>query len=177
MNAITIKQTNFILKLDPSQDQEELKKLDIRQASILIKKLLKGQTKEKTKPTETKEIKRNHNFKVGDVLAMCWGYDQTNYDFFRIKELKGASSIIIQEVRLETTSENWYSNGMAKDAKYNTKKYEILKNSIFVKNNEVGEIKRIQFPKWANGEAYINGWHGHSLFKYDGQEVYESFYA
>lgn len=34
---------------------------------------------------------------VGDIFCSCWGYDQTNYDFYQVVEVKGKHTVIVQE--------------------------------------------------------------------------------
>ncbi len=34
---------------------------------------------------------------VGDIYVSCWGYDQTNYDFYQVIALKGKHTAIIKE--------------------------------------------------------------------------------
>ncbi len=35
---------------------------------------------------------------VGHILVTCWGYDQTNREFFKVVEKKGERTLIVQEV-------------------------------------------------------------------------------
>lgn len=35
---------------------------------------------------------------VGHILVTCWGYDQTNREFFKVLEKKGERTLIVQEV-------------------------------------------------------------------------------
>jgi hypothetical protein len=39
-------------------------------------------------------------FKVGDVLNTCWGYDQTNVEYFQVTEVKG-KHVIVREIASE----------------------------------------------------------------------------
>ena len=34
---------------------------------------------------------------VGDIFVACWGYDQTNYDFYQVVALKGKRTAIVRE--------------------------------------------------------------------------------
>lgn len=38
---------------------------------------------------------------VGDVLSTCWGYDQTNVEFYKVLELVGKASVKIVEISRE----------------------------------------------------------------------------
>lgn len=42
------------------------------------------------------ELNLAHNVQVGDVFYSSWGYDQTNIDFYRVTEVRGAFVIIRQ---------------------------------------------------------------------------------
>ena len=110
--------------------------------------------------------------KVGDVFYMSWGYEQTNVDFFRVKALRGKTQVILQEVNVEMLEEKGIS-GMSADRKYNSKNYSLVKNSCFVKDNENGIIKRVKGTK---ERPYIDMTSYANAYKYDGQELYESWY-
>lgn len=34
---------------------------------------------------------------VGDIFVACWGYDQTNYDFWQVVELRGKHTAVLRE--------------------------------------------------------------------------------
>lgn len=34
---------------------------------------------------------------VGDIFVACWGYDQTNYDFYQVIELRGKHTAVVRE--------------------------------------------------------------------------------
>lgn len=44
-----------------------------------------------------------HDYKVGDVLRTCWGYDQTNVEFFEVTEVTG-KMLTLRELRAESIS-------------------------------------------------------------------------
>lgn len=110
--------------------------------------------------------------KVGDIFYMSWGYEQTNVDFFRVKELRGKTQVVLQEVYLEMTEETGIS-GMSADRKYNIKNYSLVKRPTFIQDNEKGTIKKVLGTKerpYLNMSSYANA------YKYDGQKLYESWY-
>ncbi|HTR86217.1 MAG TPA: hypothetical protein VMI56_17165 [Reyranella sp.] len=45
-----------------------------------------------------------HDYKVGDIFRTCWGYDQTNVEFFEVTEVKGKHLILreVAQARVET---------------------------------------------------------------------------
>ena len=43
----------------------------------------------------------NHSFKVGDILASSWGYEQTNVCLYQVVELNGATMVTVKRVHLE----------------------------------------------------------------------------
>ena len=122
---------------------------------------------------ENKKVEENElGIKVGDIFYMSWGYEQTNVDFFRVKALRGKTQVILQEVYLEMTQDKSVS-GMSADRKYNSKNYSLVKNSCFVNDNENGIIKKVLGTKES---TYINMTSYANAYKYDGQELYESWY-
>jgi hypothetical protein len=47
-----------------------------------------------------------NDYKVGDLLRTCWGYDQTNVEYYEVVELKGKHVMLreIMQKRVETAS-------------------------------------------------------------------------
>ncbi len=39
-----------------------------------------------------------HGLEIGHILVTCWGYDQTNREFFKVIEVPGPRTVILQEV-------------------------------------------------------------------------------
>ena len=46
-------------------------------------------------------METKHDLKVGDVLGTCWGYDQTNRDFYEVVGLIGKTMVLIKALRQE----------------------------------------------------------------------------
>ena len=64
-----------------------------------IRKTIEARKQVIDRKKKEQEEKRNfvHGLKVGDILYSSWGYDQTNVDFYQIKEVRG-KNVIIQEI-------------------------------------------------------------------------------
>lgn len=123
---------------------------------------------------ENKKVEENElGIKVGDIFYMSWGYEQTNLDFFQVVALKGKTQVIIKEVVLHVIAEEDYSHGMAREVKFDKTKAVPTTRSSFVKDNEQGMIKKVLGTK---EEPYINMTSYANAYKYDGQELYESWY-
>lgn len=63
---------------------------ELKEANARIKAFNEKRQKElkKAKKTTKKEaIKNIHNAMVGDILCSTWGYDQTNYDFYKVTKI------------------------------------------------------------------------------------------
>lgn len=52
------------------------------------------------------EARKPHTLKVGDILHTCWGYDQTNTEFFEVTDVKGAT-VTLREVAQQRTPTAW----------------------------------------------------------------------
>ena len=118
---------------------------------------------------------KNENYlgiKVGDIFYMSWGYEQTNNDFFVVKELKGSTMVVLQEVVLRLSKEEGIGS-MSSDRYYDINCYEISKNSCFVKDNDKGMLKKILGTKEC---PYINMTSYANAYKYNGEKLYESWY-
>lgn len=137
-------------------------------------------TENKVDVAEQQEIiepERAHDVKVGDVFYTSWGYDQTNVNFFQVIALKGKCSAIVREVALERIKDNSICPISAERA-YKVSK-DILpptKYSVFINDNENGDIRRIK----NNGErTYISvgkrGMGTEYAYPYHGETVYESW--
>lgn len=135
---------------------------------ISDKKLTTG-TKKEVKTKEQNEF----GIKVGDIFEMSWGYEQTNVDFFRVKELRGKTQVILQEVYLRMVEEEAVS-GMSADRKYSIDNYSIVENSVHIRDNEKGAIKQVK--KFDDGKIYINMSSFANAYLYNGETVYESWY-
>ena len=121
---------------------------------------------------KSKEKINDLGIKVGDIFYMSWGYEQTNVDFFRVKELKGKTQVVLQEVYLKVKEESAYS-GMSADRKYDGQEYSIVENSCFVEDNEKGMIKKVLGTK---ENPYINMASYANAYLYHGEKLYESWY-
>ena len=138
----------------------------------VAEKLNTGDIKEIAETAPEKALENELGIKVGDIFYMSWGYEQTNVDFFRVKELRGKTQIVIQEVNLAMIEEDGIS-GMSADRKYCGQNYSLVKYSCFVKDNEKGMVKKVLGNKenpYLNMTSYANA------YKYDGQKLYESWY-
>lgn len=114
----------------------------------------------------------NDIYKVGDILSMSWGYDQTNVDFFRVKELKGRTMVVLQPVKLKVKEVEAYGS-MSGEYRYDPESYEVESYSVFIKDPEKGRAFKIRDGGAGRG-VYIDY---HYLRPYKGERVYESWYA
>ena len=123
---------------------------------------------------EKRETKTNiYGIKVGDIFEMSWGYEQTNVDFFRVKELRGKTQVVLQEVVLRILEED-VINDMACDRKYDINNYAICEKSVHIDDNEKGCIKTVK--QFGNNTIYVNMTSYAHATLYKGEKVYESWY-
>jgi hypothetical protein len=45
-----------------------------------------------------------HTYKVGDLFKTCWGYDQTNVEYFEVVEVKG-KHLVLREIAQKTVQD------------------------------------------------------------------------
>ena len=121
---------------------------------------------------ETLKQENELGIKVGDIFYTSWGYEQTNVDFFQVVALKGKTQVIIKQVKLrEKEVDN--VGAMSRDVSYYTDNVEIMKNSLFIKDNSKGAIKKVCGTKecpYLNISSYANA------YLYNGKKLYESWY-
>ena len=138
----------------------------------IVEKINGGEIKDIKAAKKAAKKVNELGIKVGDIFYMSWGYEQTNVDFFRVKELKGKTQVVLQEVYLKITEEDVCS-GMSADRKYDKQNYSLVKNSCFVKDNDNGMIKKVLGTKenpYLNMTSYANA------YLYHGEKLYESWY-
>lgn len=132
----------------------------------------------KNTKSEPKEVVNKYGVKVGDLFYCSWGYEQTNVDFFQVISLVGESSVRIREVSPKKIKED-ATCPMAADRAYEVPK-EILPpcRSVFVEDNENGDLKRVKLGY--KEQVCINigrkGSYQDTAYRYTGQTVYESWY-
>lgn len=150
-----------------------------------VKKALEEAENGKTTKAPKAEKKNKYGVKVGDIFSSSWGYEQTNVDFFQVIALVGECSVRVREVHPKMIDEN-PTCGMAADRTYKMTT-EILppaSHSVFIKDQENGDLKRIQpgyhkDPEIAKANCFFTLSSFASAYKCNGETVteYESWYA
>lgn len=153
-------------------------RIELAQSITDGKEIKTGTTKEKA------EKKNVFGVKVGDMFSASWGYEQTNNDFFQVIALVGEKSVRVREVNPPIVRRDPVS-GMAEDRVYKITG-EILPpspHSVFIKDQEKGDLKRIKPGYFQNEEKAKNNCYFDissyaSAYKCNGEtkKVYESWY-
>ena len=131
-----------------------------------------------TKATANNNSEFDFDVKVGDVFYSSWGYEQTNVDFFQVVALVGKKSVRIREVNLTMADETPMCS-MAADRTYKipTKIIEPKGSSVFIKDQEKGDLKRLKsYAEDGKSNPLIEIDSFARAYKYTGQAVYESWY-
>ena len=142
-----------------------------------IENALNGEkTESKAKAKKVQEF--DFNVKVGDLFYSSWGYEQTNVTFFQVIELVGKKSVRVREVHPERKSENPVC-GMAADRSYSLTS-ELLpasERSTFIKDQEKGDLKRLKsYHQDSRNNPQFDVSSFCNAYKYNGEELYESWY-
>lgn len=172
-NTATQKQVNYLLKLGATAEQ--VKDLTIKAASIMISKLLKAQKENNTKEKVEKVQEYEHGYKVGDILYISWGYEQTNLDFFQVVAAT-EKSIRIVEVSMKVKEQNGVSS-MSRDVSFDTTTATPLERSYAIKDQIKGDVKKICSYEYNGKKTIYVKVNNHHLIKYHGEKLYESWYA
>lgn len=153
-------------------------RIELAQSITDGKEIKTGTTKEKA------EKKNVFGVKVGDMFSASWGYEQANNDFFQVIALVGEKSVRVREVNPPIVRRDPVS-GMAEDRVYKITG-EILPpspHSVFIKDQEKGDLKRIkpgyfQDEEKAKNNCYFDISSYASAYKCNGEtkKVYESWY-
>lgn len=139
----------------------------------------KVETAATKKPATKKEKKNKFGVKVGDYFSICWGYEQTNVDFFQVIALVGETSVRIREVNPPIIEEE-ATGPMAADRVYKLDKTKILEPShysVFIKDQENGDLKRVKEGYYRDGKPIIDiSGHLADLETGETTKTYESWY-
>lgn len=150
-------------------DQKELEKaLNVNKVENKPEKKAKSKAKE-----------FDFNVKVGDLFYSSWGYEQTNVTFFQVIELIGKKSVRVREVLPDMVSET-PTCGMAADRSYKLTS-ELLPardRSTFIKDQDKGDLKRLKsYHKDSRNNPQFDVSSFCNAYKYNGEELYESWYG
>lgn len=117
--------------------------------------------------------KNKYGVKVGDVFSMSWGYEQTNNDFFQVVSVT-ACGCRVREVSLKIKNDAGVSPFASKRT-YTTEDAEPVKKSIWIKNQEEGDFKKIN--QYSDAPSVSIGNYFAYLEKKKEFELYESWGA
>lgn len=144
-----------------------------------IDKACKGEKVTAKAPAKKAEKKNKFGVKVGDYFSISWGYEQTNVDFFQVIALVGETSVRIREVNPPIIEEE-ATGPMAADRVYKLDKTRILEPShysVFIKDQENGDLKRVKEGYYRDGRPIIDiGGHLADLETGETTKTYESWY-
>lgn len=127
---------------------------------------IKNEIKEQKQRLEYKAEQRKkalqpHTWKVNDIVYESWGYDQTNVDFYKVKELIGKCTAVLQKIGKKTLpGSDSYSHGMARDV--------IADDRLWF-----GDAFKVRIH---NNMARLRGNYSYAHI-WDGTPTYESWYA
>jgi len=138
---------------------------------------------ESKKPAAKKaEPVNKYGVKVGDYFNISWGYEQTNINWFQVVELVGSCSARIKEVYPDYSTDKETRQAMSEDRIYKLDRSKIspaATRSVFLKDPENGDIKKIQLSKY-DSKPYIrlsnSGRDYASLIEGDTCKEYVSWY-
>ncbi len=106
-----------------------------------------------------KIVRERLEIKEGDLLNSCWGYDQTNVEFFKVKRVLGKNYIIIQELGRKYNETGF----MCGDTKATENELDKLPKKAFVDDKgyvQVSETgyRRMLFPTNPNETHYTSSY-------------------
>lgn len=147
-------------------ETEERRREWIKKSMQTIKDRIADKTERKDLKTSARKNMVNP-YSVGEFLYDSWGYDQTNIDFYEVKEVK-EKSITLQRIggSMVTGTQGYDCSNVVPDV-----------------SNKIGEPFKKSIMIYLNGDnqpvCYIKSTHGGSISKYTKGDkgVYSSWYA
>ena len=118
--------------------------------------------------------KAKHSFKVGDILASSWGYEQTNVSLYQVVALNGATMVTVKPINLPVKEFDAIS-GMSEDISF-----ALPMPGTIVASDGAKEIKRkvknFYRDKRPEGDL-IEISSCEDAHHYSGEKMYRSWYA
>lgn len=71
-----------------------------------VARWMEGWKVEQERKAKSRQEKKQfrHSLKVGSILSTCWGYDQTNIEYFEVTRLIGDTMVEVREIAQERES-------------------------------------------------------------------------
>lgn len=141
-----------------------------------VRAAIDGQGGKEAAESPAVEAVNKYGVKVGDIFEMSWGYEQTNVDFFQVISLAGTTSVRVRQVQPVMVEEN-PTCGMAANRTYRiTNDILPAHHSIFINDDEKGDLKRVNLSGYDN-KPYIKISDHYARKCEEGtRTVYESWY-
>ena len=115
-----------------------------------------------------------HSFKVGDILASSWGYEQTNIDLYQVVALNGATMVTVKPIDLPVARMDAVG-GMSADISFQLP----MPGTIVAKEDAETIRRRVKNYSRNNNpdEDFIEIESYEHARRYHGQKMYRSWYA
>jgi len=115
-----------------------------------------------------------HSFKVGDILASSWGWEQTNIDLYQVVALNGETMVTVKPVRLPVARMKAVS-GMSEDVAF-----QLPAPGTIIAADDAKPIRRRVKNCYKDNRAEgdrieISGYE--RAYHYNGEKMYRSWYA
>jgi hypothetical protein len=66
-----------------------------------VAKYIENRMKHEGRKAERRAENAATELKLGDILYTCWGYEQTNVEYYRVIERSGAKKVVLRQLRKE----------------------------------------------------------------------------
>lgn len=125
---------------------------------------------EQAEDKEPETEKPANGVQVGDLFVCSWGYEQTNVDFVQVIALCGKSSVRVRPVQPAVAEETDHGF-MSCDRTYvNSGELLPVVKSVLCKDNSLHRLNK-------NGDRVYFKSGSYYFYPYNGQSLYESWYA
>jgi len=122
------------------------------------------------KEERKEKAKQPHTLSIGDILYCSWGYDQTQVDYFKVKEILGKTKIKIVGLGTSLTDDGYHDKATPSDEIGNS----WTRKQYYCEIDKKWKTKNIELVKFAKSNNSVKISSFAYAYKWDGQAKYST---
>ena len=118
-----------------------------------LKQIESNNERQESKKKYQEERTKPHSLKIGDILYCSWGYDQTQVDYFRVKEILGKRKIKIVGLGTSLKSDGFHDKATPSDDEVGN---TWTQKQYYCEIDKKWKRKNIELIKYARSNNSVN---------------------